>query len=289
MNISWIGGKSKKDGPKEMSKEERDEEERHRLKRELTAHAKALSKAEKQIDELKRAREDAESRYRQAINQNRSLVRQHDDKIASMTVQYTDNMNNAKNDHVRDIDLWQQKYNSDTESLRDKYSRDMGTLEMKHGREAENMQMQHVKHVEELETKHETKVSQFEAEMSKLIGQLLVNQDDDQGWPDDKLKINFRELQRLIESVTAPRNKEFAIPSNHQVGSHLDPTNFLSRAPRGKFHLLLKNAIWTILDEQFFCAPFGFGSLGPGKGYAELIDVYTTWRRLFSSPTGRRK
>lgn len=231
-------------------------EEKQNLESDLAVQVRARQKAERQIDELRRAHEAAESRYQQACIDNRSMVRQHADKIASLTMEHLKSMGGAKKIYDRNIDSLKQGHSSDLESLK-----------TNHGRE----------------------VSQLQEKMNKLVGQLLVNQDDNQGWPDDKLKINFRELQRLIESVTSPRNKEFLIPLNQQVGSHLDPTNFLSRAGRGKSHLLLKSTIWAILHEQFFCAPFGFGALGPGKALRELTEVYSTWRKLFGRPPGTGK
>jgi hypothetical protein len=243
MNFPWLGRNS---GNSDL-------EEKRRLERELAAEVRARQKAERQIDELNRARDAAESRFRQASIENRSMARQHADKITTLVMEHSKSMGEAKNRYDRNINSLQQEHKSDLESLR-----------MNHGRE----------------------VSQLKKEITKLVGQLLVNQDDNQGWPDDKLKIKYRELQRLIESATSPRNKEFLIPPNLQLGSHLDPTNFLSRAGKGKSHFVLKSTIWAILNEQFFCAPFGFGALGPGRAHRELMEVYSTWRKLFDKSPG---
>jgi hypothetical protein len=230
-----------------------DSEEKRRLERELTAETRARQSAERQIDGLKRALDTTESRLRQALFENESMVRQHADKITALVIEHSKSMSEAKD-----------RYDRNTESLQQGHESDVQILKMNHGDE----------------------VSRLKKEISKLVGQLLVNQDDNQAWPDDKLKINYRELQRLIEFVTSPRNKEFLIPQNQQLGSHLDPTSFLSQAGRGKFHLVLKSTIWAILYEQFFCAPFGFGALGPGKAYRELMEVYSTWRKLFDQHPG---
>jgi hypothetical protein len=243
MTFPWFGGNSG----------ESDSEEKRRLERDLAVQVKARQRAERQIDELNRAHAAAESRFRQLSIENRSMVRQHADKIATLTMEHLKSMGEAKKKYDRDIDSLKQEHNSDLKNL---------------------------------ETNHGRMVSQLNNEISKLVGQLLVNQDDNEGWPDDKLKIKYRELQRLIESVTSPRNKEFLIPPNQQLGLHLDPTNFLSRAGRGKSHFVLKSTIWAILHERFFCAPFGFGALGPGKAHRELMEVYSTWRKLFDSTPG---
>jgi hypothetical protein len=238
MNFHLFGG----------TKERSVVEEKRRLERELAVQVRACQKAEGQIDELKRALEAAQSRFRQVSHENRSMVRQHDDKITMLTMEHSKSMDESRKQHDRDVDALKQTHNN---------------------------------YVEILKSNHAREVNQLKLEITKLVGQLLVNQDGNQGWPDDKLKVKFRELQRLIESVTSPRNKEFLIPQNQQVGSHLDPTNFLSRVGRGKSHFMLKSAIWAIFYEQFFSAPFGFGALGPGRAQRELMDVYSTWRKLF--------
>jgi hypothetical protein len=227
-------------------------EEKRRLERELAAQTKARQTAEGQIDELKKALDAAESRLRQLLFENRNMVRQHADKITTLTMEHSKRTDEARKQYDRDMD-----------SLKQNHHHYLETLKMNHGKE----------------------VSQLKIEITKLVGQLLVNQDSNLGWPDDKLKLKFRELQRLIESVTSPRNKEFLIPPNQQLGPHLDPTNFLSRVGRGKSHFVLKSAIWAIFHEQFFFAPFGFGALGPGKAQRELMDVYSTWRKLFDDRT----
>jgi hypothetical protein len=242
-------------------------DEKRRLERELAVQVKACHKAEGQIDELKRALEAANSRFRQASIENSSMMRQHDDKINSMVRQHSDKIATLKMEH----------------------SKSMGESKKQYDRDMDSLKQEHNYYLESLKTSHGRKVSQLQEEITKLVGQLLVNQDDNQGWSDDKLKLKFRELQRLIDSVTSPRNKEFLIPSNQQLGSQLDPTNFLSRVGRGKSHFLLKSAIWAIFHEQFFSAPFGFGALGPGKAKAQLMDVYSTWRKLFNESTGTGK
>jgi hypothetical protein len=227
------------------------EEEKRRLERELTAETRARQKAERRIDELKKSHDAAESQLRQALFEKKSMVRQHADKIAELVMEHSKSMSEAKD-----------RYDRNTESL----------------------QQGHRSDVEILTMNHDDEVGRLRNEISILVGQLLANQDDNKAWPDDKLKINYKELQRLIEFVTAPRHKEFLIPQGQQLGSHLDSTNFLSLAGRGRFHLVLKSIIWAILCEQFFCAPFGFGSLGPGEAYRELTGVYSAWRKLFDRP-----
>ncbi|KAF8862360.1 hypothetical protein BDZ45DRAFT_799176 [Acephala macrosclerotiorum] len=142
--------------------------------------------------------------------------------------------------------------------------------------EVKDLREAHRKNVERINKDHQN-------ELGKLVGQLLVNQKDDQGWPDDKMGVKFRELQRLMESVTAPRNKEFLIPAGQKLPSRLDSTNFLGRVGTGKSHFLLKSTLWAIIREQFFSSPFGFGVLGPGKSKRQLFEMYAAWRKLFDA------
>jgi hypothetical protein len=137
-------------------------------------------------------------------------------------------------------------------------------------------------------SRHDDDVRRLNRDIDKLVGQLLVNQNDSQAWPDDKLKVKFKELQRLVDLAVSPRHKEFQIPPNQQLGPDLDPANFLSRAGRGKSHYLLKSAIWNIFREQFFKTPFGFGAFGPGEAQGELMNIYFTWLKALdgSARTG---
>ena len=173
--------------------------------------------------------------------------------------------------HADEID----RLDMEKSKMENHYVDEIARLTMEHSDSMSSVVQDYDNRIVELERTHT-------AEVGKLVGQLLVNQDDNQGWPDDKLKLKFRELQRLVESVTSPHNKEFVVPPNQQLGFHLDPTNFISRAGRWKYHFVLKSTIWTIFREQFFSAPFGFGALGPDKAQRELMDVYAAWRRLFS-------
>lgn len=283
-------------------------EEKRKLERELALQVKACQELEGQINELNRAYRAAEFRLRQASIENNSMVRQHGDRIKALTLEhsksisesnerYSSTLASLKQEHNIDLMKRDANHGKEVERLGANYGRQIQNLETNHGQKVEALKSNHNQLVKTLETKHSQQVgemarnhsrqvSQLEKEISKLVGQLLVNQDGNQGWPDDKLKFQFKQLQRLIESVTSPRNKEFVIPPNQQLGPHLDPTNFLGRVGRGKSHFMLKSVIWAILQEQFFSAPFGFGALGPGKGQREVLDVYLTWRKSFDERAG---
>ncbi|KAI9786204.1 MAG: hypothetical protein M1839_007614 [Geoglossum umbratile] len=226
--------------------------EKVELEHKLAVQVKAHQDAEGKIEGLNRALGDVESKFRHASNElhrlsaeKRNMADSHADELSRLII-----------GHSKTVSELQTRLETD-----------------------------HNIAVDSLVNGHSKEVDRLNKEITKLVGQLLVNQSDNQAWPDDKLKLKFRELQRSIESATSPRHKEFLIPQNQQLGAHLDPVNFLSRAGTGKSHILLKSIIWTIFYEQFFSAPFGFGALGPGKAQKELMDIYFAWRKIFDKPT----
>ncbi|KAH0537285.1 hypothetical protein FGG08_005910 [Glutinoglossum americanum] len=223
--------------------------EKQKLEHQLALQAEAYQKAQEEIDRLKEARDVAESGF------------QH---VSAELQQVSIDFQNALVENTR---------------MAEHHTHEINELILEHSKSMHDTKTR-------LKTDHGREVERFNKEIDRLVGQLLVNQNDSQAWPDDKLKLKFRELQRLIESVTSPRNKQFLVPHNQQLGARLDPANFLSRVGRGKSHFLLKSTIWAIFQEQFFSAPFGFGALGPGKAQRELMDVYFTWRKIFDGPTG---
>lgn len=214
--------------------------DRQQLERQLTLQVEKYSKAEGKIDKLKKDLETTRSELLRVSTENRNMKMTHAGELKSI--------NEA---HVQNTDDLRGTYESRITADKQKYDRDVINMEANHT-----------------------------VEINKLVGQLLINQKDNLGWADDKLKRRFQELQRLIESVTAPRNKEFLIPTNRELTPHMDPTNFLGRVGREKSHFLLKSAIWSIIHEQYFSTAFGFGALGP-EAQRELMEVYAAWRRLF--------
>ncbi len=233
-------------------------EKTRRLERELSSQAKACQTAEGQINELSGAVAAAESQFRQASMENRSIVRRHEETVKALVTKHSDDMSKSRQRHDHTIDNLEQKHEIALQNLMTEHGREVKRLEQEKSKEVERLeqeksteverlQQEKSKEVERLQQQKRKEVERLEQEKSKLVGQLLVNQDHNQGWPDDKLKLKFRELQRLMESATSPHRKEFRIPSNQQLGLHLDPTNLVDRAGRGRSHFVLKNVIWTPL------------------------------------------
>jgi hypothetical protein len=158
--------------------------------------------------------------------------------------------------------------------------------------EQERIKMQHIREMTSLKGTHNSLLQREqhvrEQEKRKLVGELLVNQDDNSGWTDEKLKFSFRKLQNLISTLVSSRsNIGFRLSPNCQIGSGLDPTGFLGRATTSKTHFLLQSRIWNILYENFFLAPFGFGILGPGEPQTQLIGMFLSWAQLLGRLTDR--
>ncbi|MCJ1312953.1 hypothetical protein MMC25_006629 [Agyrium rufum] len=117
---------------------------------------------------------------------------------------------------------------------------------------------------------------------NKLARQLLVNQNDDMGWPDEKLQQSFTRLRDLVDSITSiHRNKELRVPRTEAISSVIDPTGFTVRNKRGQSHLVMKSRIWTIISEEFFSVPFGFGALGSSQISNDLLATYRSWLRMY--------
>lgn len=204
-----------------------------------------------------------------------------------------DEIEQIRKDHDSEIEALRSKHGEKVQKLNFNHDVKVAELSSKHESEVvqyqhtiERIKSQHVEQIEKLNDSHARNTEALNKDKSRLVGQLLVNQDEYLAWTDDKLKTKIGTLQRLLDSATSPRNKEFVIPTGKHVGPDLDPYNFLARTPK-KSHLLLKSVIWTtILREQFFSAPFGFGALGPGRGRDELFSLLSQFRKLSEDPRG---
>jgi hypothetical protein len=230
---------------------------------------------------------DTAIRFQQVSDECDHMKQYYTPKIDLLNAQY-DNMvsqqTESRNREVKDLkeqyDIYisQLKANQDREVSR--LQENHSQLMADHDREVSRLESLHIQETSRLESSHTQETSRLENEIKTLVGQLLVNQTDSQAWPDDKLRIKYRHLQQLIESVASSN----AIPQNQLLSTHLDPTNFLTRVGGSNSNFLLRSAIWAILQEQSFSAPFGFGALGPGEAQKELMNVYFAWRKIFDRP-----
>jgi hypothetical protein len=131
---------------------------------------------------------------------------------------------------------------------------------------------------DEYQQKMSKEKEDHEKEQNRMKGQLLVNQQDNDGWADDKLKHRHQELHRLITNLA--NSREFVIPSKKKLDVAWDTSKFISRRGKGNVNFLLHSAIWTVIHEQFFSEPFGFGAFGPGDSQTQIYNLYLSWLKL---------
>jgi hypothetical protein len=246
-----------------------------KLEGELLHARKRLESADRHIEKLNREHQATDHQLQKVSHDNETMANKHTDEIARTMESHSRQMTDEKRKH--DSQLLAQQV---------KYDRDIGQERQNQASQKQQYDLR----IETLLATHETQVKKLvgghRVESTKLVRQLLVNQKDDQAWTDDVLKLKFMKMRLLIETVTAPRNKEFLVPPNQELGNHLDPSNFIRHEGRSKSHFLLKTIIWAIIKDQFFSAPFGFGTFGSHGSQTLLMEVYYAWRELFEETIG---
>jgi hypothetical protein len=216
------------------------------------------------LGRLKTSLANSETRGRDIEARNKALREKHMDETAKLVSQHANSMRDTVN----------------------KYTNQIKTMAANHDAQRQKTKKDHDAYIVQLKREHEVQIAKKMIEIKQLVGQLLVNQDEDRAWPDNKLKIKFQTLQQIIGSVTSPnKNKELKLPKNMEPGPELDPTSFIASAGSSKFKFLLRSGIWEILHQQFFSAPFGFGAFGLGQAQREVLDAYFPWRKIFDTPS----
>ncbi|KAF2473742.1 uncharacterized protein BDR25DRAFT_341027 [Lindgomyces ingoldianus] len=240
----------------------------------------AYKRMEKNRQGLLKAKAELEGKHSKALSELHSIKRNHQDEIETLTLQHSTSMGDLET-KMRDQRIaWETAF----ESQKQQNEQAIKRLMREHKREVDNMQNNYTVETQTLLSDHKAETTtmreRHEAERDRLIGQLLVNQDDSQEWPDDKLKARFLEMHRLVDSIASPQRQEFRFPADANIDSDLDPNGFFQRNKRGKGHYLVKSVIWGILQDHFFGMPFGFGAFGPGNVHEELLAAFNNWRRL---------
>ena len=223
--------------------------------RELEWRRTTCKDLETQRNELRQAKESAERKIKDLESENARLKIDHSREIERLNSAHSDQVTALTVNHSEELQARETKHN-DYKRDRDEY---ITSLNHDHHATLDKLRAGH-----DMATK-------------RLVGQLLVNQDESTNWPDEKLSRQFRELQRQINVITAPHNRELVLPNGTKLGRSLDPFGFVSHAGRDRAHFLFKNAIWSILQDHFFSLPFGFGVLGNSKQQHTLVDLYSTW------------
>jgi hypothetical protein len=137
----------------------------------------------------------------------------------------------------------------------------------------------HERNTKHMVRQHQAEVARLNQKITKLIGDIIVNQDDSKAWTDEKLKVRFLDLRRLVDNITSPHN--LLIRQTISAAANQADRSFISREGLENYHFAVKGRLWAILVDHFFCTPLGFGALGPNIGKLALLDIYSSWRRLF--------
>jgi len=128
----------------------------------------------------------------------------------------------------------------------------------------------------------------LESEKRHIQAQLLVSHDKSYAWPDEKLRVQFLELCRLLNNATANITVAIDIPAAG-FGSRLDPDDTFRVTGSTGAHFWLRSRVWTVVEAGFFSRPYGFGAFGPEKGARELMDVFGAWISRLDSPADSSK
>ncbi|KAF2671474.1 hypothetical protein BT63DRAFT_477946 [Microthyrium microscopicum] len=188
------------------------------------------------------------------------------------------------NTDIRNADAIQKKHDSETRKAKKDHDKQVSDMSQEHSAIVSSMKSNHESTRMKMDANHKstivTKDRDHKNEVDNLISQLLVNQKDNDYWPDDKLKLQFRELQRQVEELTAAQHSELLIRHGQRLGNELDPTGFLGRVEGGRSRFFLRGRIWSILVEHFFSAPFGFGAFGTGEAKRQVFTIHETFQNL---------
>jgi hypothetical protein len=159
------------------------------------------------------------------------------------------------------------------------HSEDMQMLTIQHEQQVNEMDSKFNRIALRMKDDKSKLISEHSQEKDKLITQLFASHSNTKEWPDEKLKLKYRELQMMIESLVLL--KEFRLQPGQTLSPQWDTSNFMGTIKgRGLSHFLLRSVIWKIIIDHYFAAPFGFGALGSGKGKQELSRCYVAWLQL---------
>ena len=234
---------------------------------------KDLRSRNSEYNTIKKERDEFKEQFKKVLSKNEAMEVQHSAKIVQLKMWYGGKLAETERKYKDS----QTQHHNTIESLKEDHKNLIHNLKQQHY----DSEVQHERYVERLNQDHEIRFKSLQmhhdSTVSKLKGQLLVNQSDFKGWPDDKLRMKFKELQGSIDLITAPQKQELTIPRDKKLGQSLDPSRFLARAGNENAHFLLKSRVWSIIYEHFFSLPFGFGVLGPDSTQNPLLQVFNLW------------
>lgn len=255
-------------------------ETKSELESELSLRNNACTKAEEERDALKISLEDAESNLRKMSAQSKKMENQHTAEIHKLLREHSKNLADAQ----RKYDLDMARADREHENTKAQHEKYVASLTQQHQSTVEILKNNHKDLVESMRRDYQSNMESLKQDHAKTVnrlkGQLLVNQNDFTGWPDEKLRMKFMLLKQSVDLITAPQRQELTIPKGKDLEPKLDPSGFIARAGNGNAYFLLRSLIWSILYEHFFSLPFGFGIFGPDASQNPLLQVFSSWCTL---------
>ena len=169
------------------------------------------------------------------------------------------------------------------ESKLESASRERHQMQADHDNQIGWITMEHSREMQAAEKKFQYEKQKLDSEKRHIQAQLLVSRDKSYAWPDEKLRVQFQELCRLLNNATAEIARSIDIPATG-LGSRLDPDDTFSVAGSTGVHFWLRSRVWAVIEAGFFSQPYGFGAFGSDKGAREIMDVFDAWVSRLHSP-----
>lgn len=262
-------------------------EELQRRTQTLHARDDEISTLKTTLEAKNEASRIADQSHAEEIQNFLDTIGKLNDNIKTMKIRREDELRRINQDH-----------NNAVEGINAQHQYDLNKQQVdfdtQHKQDAWTLQ-NHIDHYDRMlhdrQTAHEQEMQRKEHEcmqrIASLEADLLDNSDDFRPATDDVLKVKYRKLKLLIDTITDPFN--LGVSGVTHLSHRLDPSNFLSREGNKYLRFLLRSIIWSIVMDGFFSLPFGFGALGPTGGRQQLLDVYRAWLRLYSAGNGGGK
>jgi hypothetical protein len=246
-----------------------------------TEHAQRLGNTlairETEIIDAKTAFRDKDQELRIANREHKAVVQKHEKETENFLLTI-----GQLNEQISEI---KSRNEAELRRIRDEHRSAFDQQQTDHAWTVQNQRDQYEQELMNQRSAYEQELQRKEVECAQRIASLeadlLSNSDDFRPATDDVLKVKYRKLKLLIDTITDPFN--LGASGVTHLSNRVDPTNFLPREGNKFLRFLLRSIIWGIVMDGFFSLPFGFGALGPDSGRQQLLDVYRAWLRLYTA------
>lgn len=254
----------------------------------VTVLSNALNERDTEIINAKVALRDKEQEARIKLREHKDAVKKHDEETRNFlhTIsQLNDQINEIRLRNEAELRHIRDEHNSALDLLNGQHRYDFEKQQTDHAWTLQNQRDQYEQEIVNQRTAYDEELQRKEIECAQRIASLeadlLSNSDDFRPATDDVLKVKYRKLKLLIDTITDPFN--LGASGVTHLSNRLDPTSFLPREGNKFLRFLLRSVVWGTVMDGFFSLPFGFGALGPDAGRQQLLDVYRAWLRLYSA------